>query len=265
VVANVRIDQAWGSAQIMGALHNASGAYYSNVPGLSGLAAGVNAPGSTTLGHPGEAWGWALGTGIRFTNFLMPKDTFEAQVNYAKGAIGYVLQSDASTSYSKNFVYGSGNSVGLGYAVDGVFLNGSGVELTRVWSASAAYQHYWNPQWRTSVIGGFAQVDYSNTAQSFLCGTQNTTPLAGVFGAIASPITNCNPNFSLMSVSTRAAWNPHPTLEIGLDLTWNRINSAMTGSQVVLTQQGARPAGLYQVQNQDNYIMMLRFQKNVLP
>jgi hypothetical protein len=127
LAANVRIDQDWGSAQIMGALHNASGNYYSNVSGLSGLAAAVNAPGSTTLGHPGEAWGWALGTGIRFTNFLLPKDTFEAQVNYAKGAIGYVLQTDASTSYSKNFVYGSGNSVGLGYAVDGVFLNGSGV------------------------------------------------------------------------------------------------------------------------------------------
>jgi hypothetical protein len=115
------------------------------------------------------------------------------------------------------------------------------------------------------VIGGFAQVDYSSTAQSFLCGTQNATPLAGVFGAITSPIANCNPNFSLMSASTRTAWNPHPTLEIGLDLTWDRINSAMTGSAVALTQQGARPAGLYQAQNQDNYMMMLRFQKNILP
>jgi len=264
VVANARIDQAWGSMQVMGALHNASGAYYANFPGQSGAAAGATA-GSTIFGHPGEAWGWAVGTGVKFTNFLLPKDTFEAQVNYAKGAIGYVLPMSGSTSYANDFVYGRGNSVGIGYAVDGVFMNGTGVELTQGWSVAAAYQHYWNPQWRTAVIGGFAQVNYDSAARSFLCGNQNTTPAMGVFGAIFSTIPNCNPNFSLMAVSTRTAWNPHPTLEIGVDLIWNRINTAMSGSTVTLAQQGARPGGLYQVQNQDNYIMMLRFQKNILP
>ena len=28
IVANLRVDQAWGSAQIMGAVHDASGGYY---------------------------------------------------------------------------------------------------------------------------------------------------------------------------------------------------------------------------------------------
>ena len=31
VVANLRIDQAWGSAQIMGALHDVNATYYSGV------------------------------------------------------------------------------------------------------------------------------------------------------------------------------------------------------------------------------------------
>jgi hypothetical protein len=33
-VANPRLDQSWSSAQIMGAIHNASGGYYNNFPGL---------------------------------------------------------------------------------------------------------------------------------------------------------------------------------------------------------------------------------------
>jgi hypothetical protein len=37
------------------------------------------------------------------------------------------------------------------------------------------------------------------------------------------------------------------------------------GSIVNLLASGARSAGLYLVQNQDNYFMMMRFQKNVLP
>jgi hypothetical protein len=136
----------------------------------AGVPPGVN-PGSTVFGHPGDAWGWAAGAGIRFVNFLLPKDTIEAQFNHAKGAIGYVLPMNASTSYANDFVYGSGNSVGIGYAMDGVFVNGSQVHLTEAWSLSAAYQHYWNTQWRTSVIGGYSKIHYDSMAQGMLCGT----------------------------------------------------------------------------------------------
>ena len=36
LAGNLRVDQAWGSAQIMAAIHNASGGYYTNVPGALG-------------------------------------------------------------------------------------------------------------------------------------------------------------------------------------------------------------------------------------
>jgi Porin subfamily len=265
LVANVRSDQTWGAMQVMGALHNASGGYYANFAGEIGAAAGAPAPGSTIFGHPGEAWGWVVGTGVRIVDFLLPKDSFEAQINYSKGAIGYVLPMSRSTSYASDFVYGSSNSVAIGYAVDGVFTNGTGVELTQGWSVAAAYQHFWSPQWRTSVIGGFAQVNYDSTARGYLCSTQNTTPSSGVFGAISSTIANCNPNFSLVAASTRTAWTPHPLLDIGVDLIWNRVNTAFAGSTVTLSQQGARPGGFYQVQSLNDYILMMRLQKSVLP
>jgi len=36
VLVNLRVDQAWGSAQIMGAIHNASSGYYVNTNNTSG-------------------------------------------------------------------------------------------------------------------------------------------------------------------------------------------------------------------------------------
>jgi hypothetical protein len=42
------------------------------------------------------------------------------------------------------------------------------------------------------------------------------------------------------------------------------MNTANAG-QVVLPANGARPAGIYNVSNSDNYVMVLRFQKNILP
>ena len=116
--------------------------------------------------------------------------------------------SSGPTNYNDVFIYGSGNTLGVGYANDGVFVNGSQVELTNAWSASAAYQHHWSPQWRTSVIGGVTRVYYGAAARGFMCDGQNAAPATGVFGSFTSAITNCNPDFSLASVSTRTAWNP---------------------------------------------------------
>jgi hypothetical protein len=49
IAGNIRIDQAWGSAQLSGALHNMNASYYSNNPGLTGPATNT----STIFGHPG--------------------------------------------------------------------------------------------------------------------------------------------------------------------------------------------------------------------
>src|SRR6476646_7913238 len=105
----------------MAALHNASAGYYSTTPGIP--------PGVlTSQGHQAAAWGWAAGGGFRLTNFLAPRNTFELQGAYGKGATGYIT---AITSYAGNAVFGSGNTLGVGYATDGVFVTGSDVELTQ--------------------------------------------------------------------------------------------------------------------------------------
>ncbi len=73
-VANLRVDQAWGSAQIMGAIHQ------------------VNAQDwNPTLGHPSDEVGWAIGGGLKVNLPQLGKgDNIIGQVTYTEGALRYL-------------------------------------------------------------------------------------------------------------------------------------------------------------------------------
>ena len=74
IVANLRTDQTWGAAQIMGAAHEINPLYYGPASATAGL------------GHPGDTWGWAAGAGLRL-NFpsIAHGDYFQAEANYLRG------------------------------------------------------------------------------------------------------------------------------------------------------------------------------------
>ncbi len=75
-MASARVDQAWGSAQVMGAYHKVSAGYY-----------GSTASFNQNLGHPGDEAGWAVGAGFILKDvFGMKGDTFGLQGNFAEGA-----------------------------------------------------------------------------------------------------------------------------------------------------------------------------------
>ncbi|MBI5909917.1 MAG: porin, partial [Betaproteobacteria bacterium] len=133
IVGNLRIDQAWGSAQLMGALHLVGAQYY-----------GANA--ATNSNHPSDVWGYALGAGIKLNVPTGPGDTFWLQGDYAKGAQGYVSQ--AGTIFNKF----QGGGVGYGWAVDGVVgpTVGSSIELVTAWGVHGTYEHFWSKSWKTS-------------------------------------------------------------------------------------------------------------------
>ena len=37
------------------------------------------------------------------------------------------------------------------------------IHLTNAWSVNAAYEHYWNQRWKTSLYGGYTKVWYDGT------------------------------------------------------------------------------------------------------
>jgi len=249
VAGNIRVDQQWGSAQISGALHNASAGYYTTSPG-GGIPGGL-----TVSGHPGDTWGWAVQGALRLTNFLMPKDTIEGSIGYSSAATGY------TTGVGGVQLYGSGNSVAVASAPDTLFTTGGSQEAINAWHIDGAYEHVWNPQWATSVFAEYVGINYSSGAKNIV----SAGCAAGTLFAAGSVVTNCNPDWSMYQVSTRTRWNPRPELEIGLDLIWLHTNTAFSGSTVVLPTTGARPAGPYAVEDQDKYMAILRLVKNILP
>ena len=94
LVANLRIDQAWGSAQIMGALHEVNATYYT--------AAAAPFVGNAA-GHPDDKLGWVVGAGFKLNtpwlfNWLGTGagDYFQTQVNYTVGALRYIFQTPNS-------------------------------------------------------------------------------------------------------------------------------------------------------------------------
>jgi hypothetical protein len=195
LVANLRVDQAWGSAQIMGALHDASAGYYTG----------------SVSNHPGDALGYGVGAGVKFNLPMLGKgDNIAGQVNYSKGASGYAM---STTSYG--LTRNSGNEGAYGLVTDGVYGSTTGdVELTEAWSVGAAYQHNWNSKWKTSLYGSYNVVNYNDTANTTLCG-----------GVVA----NCDNDFSHWSVGTRTEWMPVANFTIGVDVIYQHLNTASDG------------------------------------
>jgi hypothetical protein len=261
VVGALRVDQAWGSAQVMAAAHDASGGYYRT---------GLGAVDLTTNGHPDDAWGWAVGAGLLLKNplGLGAGDTFAAQVNYAQGAIGYVTNSKGGWQH-----YGSGNSIGFGTVTDAVFGGSlfagtaSDIELTTGWGFGAVYEHVWNPKWRTSLYGGYTAIDYNQTATNLICtNNPNATFVPGtVATGIGAVLTNCDPDLSWWQAGSRTQWNPVKDLDIGVDVLYTRLNSGYAGTAIFTQTNGARPAGPYVVEDQEDWTFIFRMQRNFLP
>ncbi len=83
IVGNLRVDQAWGSAQVMAAAHQVNATYYAWLGRVSR---------AWRAGHPGDKWGWAVGGGLKLNAPMIGQgDYFMAEVNYTEGALGYIF------------------------------------------------------------------------------------------------------------------------------------------------------------------------------
>jgi Porin subfamily len=252
VVGNLRVDQAWGYAGVSVALHDASGAYYGT-------------PNSTVNGHPADRYGWAAATGFQLN--MTGGDRVGVNFAYGEGATGFVASATANLQ-----LYNSNTSVGAGWLSDGVFTTGTAVELTRAWSINAAYEHVWNPHWRTSLYGGYASIAYNGTAtgiinSSLAAGSVCARPFAGLVGNFSAVTAfagnSCSPDFSFYQVGSRTQWNPVRQLDIGLDVTYTGFNTAYKGAGIYAVN-ASRPA-VTLFDDQGAWSTMVRWQRNFYP
>jgi hypothetical protein len=239
VVANLRLDQAWGGAQIMGAIHDATGLY-------NGA--------TTATGQQGTATGYALGAGLKLlAPMIGAGDYFQSQFNYTVGAYGYT--NGASATLFSKYNGGAGGSYGFGLVSDGVYSATSGVQLTTTWNVNAAYEHFWNKSWQTSVYGAYSKTSYNDTANGLLCASQT----------IVTGFTSCNMNFAIWNIGTRTQWNIDSQTAMGVDIVYQRINSASFGGNTTVAASSTQPAAVRSVSDQGTWMGQFRIHRNFYP
>jgi len=299
LVQNWRVDQAWGSAQLMVAAHDVSAGYYAANAGsllgagaagftlapCSGVTAGFLGAGAGTLtgsepcGHPADKLGWALGGGSRH-NVGTSGDYFQWQVNYTQGAIRYAAFTQPGANSPIMF---NGQNFGYGFFSDGVFSNATGeVQLTTAWGINAAYDHLWTPQLRTSIYGSYFRVEYGDNANLAICNAQSNTAIGGSpFGLFANPGTagtitftpaqiargDCNNNFNFWTLGSRTQYNFTPWFYVGFDVFYNKLETASNGATTTFSALAgaAKPTAIYAIQNQDNYAFRVRLHRDIVP
>ncbi|MBN8958838.1 MAG: porin [Rhizobiales bacterium] len=265
IVGNLRVDQPWGSAQIMGAIHDASASCY-----------GTFCVGPTGANFEAQdATGFAIGGGIKLNVPWAQGDELWLQGTYANGAASYLgfnryLSTPVLAMYrtagaaAGNVLPALGGSVGAAWAFDGVFQTGGPVELTEGFQFNAAFQHYWTPALRTSVFGGYSELSFPGTTTTGTRGAFCTGTFAAIF--VSNPAANagCNPDFSVTQVGTRTIWSPVKNLDIGVEVLYTRLDQNFDGT-FIAAPGGGRAPSTFNAKDQDTWSGTLRFQRNFWP
>jgi hypothetical protein len=258
IVANIRLDQAWGSAQVMAAAHNDNAPYYGTSP---------------ITGGPSDVWGFVVGAGLKL-NFpsIAPGDYFQSQVNYTQGAVRYVDMGGNSPS----LWYGNGNTVAIGTENDCVYgataagaasTGTTGCNLTTAWGVNVGYEHYWTPNFHESFVGNYTAFSYNTQANALLCVVEG----AGTGTGSASVATaGCNNNWDMWTAATRLQYDVTKSLYLGVEFLYQHYDTAqlpggtLTAPLAALESTGAAVAGAT-LAGQNNLAITARIHKDFLP
>jgi hypothetical protein len=299
IVANLRVDQAWGSAQISGALHDASGGYYGTATGPGpGVGGGVGGTGIFEQnGRPENKMGWAVSGGVKI-NFPMfgPGDYFQGAAVYSEGAVRFA----SVTPMGGNVLaYFNGGSFGFGQAPDSVFggnatntalvganaafagpgglaFSDNKIHLTTAWSLFASYEHFWTPSLRTSLYGSYLAISYDGTARNLMCAAANANltgvpgaavPPGGISTALGGTFAGCNPDWQQWNIGTRSQWNITKDFYVGVDTIYSKLESAQLNGPVTFAASpgaGIGP-GVFNVSNQNVVSTTFRVHRDIVP
>jgi hypothetical protein len=206
IVANLRVDQGWGSAQLMGALHQLRDyGYGSNLVGGTGTTVGTANYGAPAI-RAGDKWGWAIGAGVRLNlDMLARGDVLWLQAVYSDGALDYAF-STANQGGDRQGIFGAGNRASpnslMSQLRDAAVITAGGatsIQTTKAWSITAGFRHFWTPALRSAIFGGYSNID--------------------------QPGLSLLPDVKYWQVGVNTIWSPVRNLDLGIELVYHNINS----------------------------------------
>jgi porin-like protein len=241
LVANVRIDQAWGVFQVSGALHDVDPGYWSTANTLTNgnFLGGQAQTNAQNLGHPDSKVGGAVNVALQIKNLPTGVgDDFKIEGSWSLGASKYVLGTSAPLGGSF-YMFGDGptgtaGKLAIGAITDGVYSGGPGnsgvggtqVQLTQGLGIRGAFNHNWSPEWSSSLFGGAAQLSYNNTSKAIWCASyvaSGTTLTAG---------STCNPGFTMSEIGLTTRWTPVKNLTFSSEVLYAYLHTDMSGGAI---------------------------------
>ena len=261
IVGNIRFEQAWGSLHFAGALHNVSASYYGaqTTAGAAGPALDIN-------GHPSDTWGGAVTGALELKNLPTgANDSIKIDATWAHGAPKYVFGSTLDTLGGGRFLHGDGGTVGFGYVFDGVFTGataatGTGISLSTSYGVRAFFNHYWTPQWNTSLWGAWAHNEFSAGANAVMLAAMNqggngqgTGSAFGTLAAGGALKATGTLNLNLYQVGTTTSWQPVKDLTFSAEFIYSRIDQNLVGTYLLPTAGISGSSGLKTITDQNMY------------
>jgi hypothetical protein len=236
IVGNLRLDQAWGTLHFAAAAHEVHGTYFT--------------PTEAVTGHPNSTYGYAVSGAFELKNLPTgPGDSFKAEASFAHGAAKYVWGGTLDTIGAGRFARTSGpmgGTMAFGYVLDGIYTgtnaaNGTNIQLSNAWEVSAFYEHYWSPQWRTSLFGNYSSISYGANADAALIANLSNPVLYPAGHFVAAAGTNGGSmKFATAQVGTKTSWTPVKDLTFSGEFIYSRMMTNLTGT-FVNTTAGAIP------------------------
>jgi len=236
---NLAVNQAWGRFGVSAIFNKINATYYTGTPGVagSGCPAGALA-GTTQCGYPDDKWGWAVLSGIDIkAPWAGPGDHFGGYFYYGQGATAYAAGSQTASPD----IFGANNSIALGFATDAVYVNGGQFQLTTAWAAGVGYEHFWLPNFSTTVYSTYSQTRYNDAVinSRAFCSGSFAVQTINSSGA-------CDPGFNLWIIGTHTDWYPVAGFRLAVEVNYTRVMTNFDGQTLTLTKtQGARPTGVY--------------------
>jgi hypothetical protein len=258
IVANLRVDQAWGSAQIAAAVRPMDASYYG-----AGNQAGTLVEWN---GHPGNEIGWAVSGGLRLNAPMIgPGDYFQIAAVYAEGATRYASNTPTSSVLSQGqtvaqVIHNDGGFTGVA-ATPGLF------ERTTAWSVFASYEHFWTPSLRTSIYGSYLDISRPDNLNTAMCAS-------GLFGggatAAAGRAAGCDLDSTQWNIGTRSQWNITKDLYVGVDFIYHKVNTAQFNAANTATLTAGALAGKaasasYTNGDIDAFVTTWRIHRDIVP
>ena len=76
-------------------------------------------------------------------------------------------------------------------------------------------------------------------------------------------MTNCDPNWQMGYVGTRTQWNITSQFYMGVDVLYTKMYTGFSGLGVLRSAHRAgTPAGVYAIENQDNWAVTFRVHRD---